>query len=257
MEPINLVVSRRGLIELTARSQVYRLLSQGFAYPDEKPVQSEGGVLALEIAKAIESLPHDYSLHIGFEELLKPLKSTASDHYKMLQEEHYHLFAPSASGGCQPYETEYDYPHIFAKAQELADISGFYHAFGLQVSSTSKERPDYLGTELEFMHILTLKEIYARLDALSEQATICRDAQRKFLQFHLGKWVPAFCGTLERTSSSGYYRALASLTSKFINCECSHLSIEPTRLRTSLPMVSKFEESTSPTDSCGTGATCW
>ena len=45
------------------------------------------------------------------------------------------------------YGLEYAIENEFQRAQGLADINGFYRAFGLE---TDKERPDSLVCELEF-----------------------------------------------------------------------------------------------------------
>ncbi len=60
-----------------------------------------------------------------------------------------------------PYETEYTTPDALYKAHQLADIAGFYRAFGLEMSTENRERPDHLAAELEFMHFLALKEAQA------------------------------------------------------------------------------------------------
>jgi nitrate reductase assembly molybdenum cofactor insertion protein NarJ len=55
------------------------------------------------------------------------------------------------------YETEYGLPHEFRQSQELADLSGFYRAFGFEIGGAVRERPDHLGRWLGlFAHSLAL-----------------------------------------------------------------------------------------------------
>lgn len=77
------------------------------------------------------------------------------------------------------YTLEYVVENEFQRVQGLADINGFYRAFGLE---TDKDRPDALPCELEFMHYLIFKEI----NAVDEEKTfICRSAQKKFFNLYL------------------------------------------------------------------------
>ncbi|MAG14225.1 MAG: hypothetical protein CMN78_06485 [Spirochaetales bacterium] len=83
------------------------------------------------------------------------------------------------------YTTEYTASGQFQKINSLSDIMGFYRAFGLRIEN---ERPDALSVELEFMHFLIYKTIYAienRPDNHEEKAQICIDAQGKFFKCHL------------------------------------------------------------------------
>jgi TorA maturation chaperone TorD len=74
------------------------------------------------------------------------------------------------------------------KSFELADIAGFYRAFGVEITPGT-ERPDHIAVELEFMHLLAVKEVVAagREDG-GEHARICRDARATFFRDHLGRW---------------------------------------------------------------------
>jgi len=116
------------------------------------------------------------------------------------------IFGLVMSKECPPCETEYS-PETFSisRSHSLADIAGFYAAFGLGPSRAFPERPDHIGVELEFMAWLTSKELAARLTGRHEdidKADICRDAQKRFLQDHLAWWAPAFVQAVFRRIDS-------------------------------------------------------
>jgi TorA maturation chaperone TorD len=113
------------------------------------------------------------------------------------------VFGLVISKQCPAYETEYlpwkDSTH---RAQKLADIAGFYRAFGLTPDSASPERPDHIALELEYVAFLLQKQLALELepDAVqsadapprSERAGVCRDALAAFVADHIAWWVPTF-----------------------------------------------------------------
>jgi TorA maturation chaperone TorD len=112
------------------------------------------------------------------------------------------IFGLIISKECPPYETEYC-PQTFSvyRSHQLADVAGFYHAFGLAPSSETPERHDHLSLELEFMAWLIAKERLARAqedETAAENANLCRDAQSRFAKEHLAWWLPAFARALWR-----------------------------------------------------------
>jgi TorA maturation chaperone TorD len=129
---------------------------------------------------------------------------------------------------CPPCETEWE-PNtdIFFRCQRLADIAGFYHAFGLEVSPACGERLDHISVEAEFLYVLLAKEAAALDQGDYEGTEICRDARRKFFQEHLGWWVPAFARAIERVAPPGYYRQLARFTAALSAAERLSLSLPP------------------------------
>jgi putative dimethyl sulfoxide reductase chaperone len=133
------------------------------------------------------------------------------------------------------YETEYGLPHEYRQAQELADINGFYRAFGFALGGQSRERPDHIAAELEFMYILALKEAQARAAAreaaavqrarAQEHAQLAVDAQAKFLGEHLGVWIELFAQSLALNTQDDPYLALARFTAAFVRADAVRLGV--------------------------------
>jgi len=94
-------------------------------------------------------------------------------------------------GDCPAYETAYAHP--FSRQRELADISGFYRAFGVQIEG---ERPDHLAVECEFASLLCTKEAIAGASGREEERVTTRRARAAFLSDHLGTWLPLYAEDL-------------------------------------------------------------
>jgi len=156
-----------------------------------------------------------------------------------------HTFGLVVSGACPPHETDYVDPKlVFRRSHELADISGFYLAFGLEPSRSSPERPDHIVLELEFMAFLLAHERRAfrsRDPDRHDDTQTCRDAQRRFLREHLAWWTPAFARLLEREDPDGFYGATARFLSASIPAERGFLSVAPAGI-TPVPNLSEGPE---------------
>lgn len=119
---------------------------------------------------------------------------------------------------------EGNYHHAFNAFEEMADIAGFYRAFGLDFGC---ERPDHLSLELEFMRMLCLKESKALLDIEPENAEICLNTQKEFLSCHLGGWTEEL---MEKTRDIRFYGILCQILERWIGMEGRFLSIRRKRL---------------------------
>lgn len=127
------------------------------------------------------------------------------------------------------YEVAYVSTDIFRQTETMADIAGFYRAFGAEVSAADRERVDHIAVELSFLQLLCLKEVYAKEHADDEARTICLDAQRGFLRDHLLCWAPAFARRLE-ASGEPPYGAAGQLLAAWLQRERSVLRVEPRRV---------------------------
>ncbi|MCS6844352.1 MAG: molecular chaperone TorD family protein [Caldilineales bacterium] len=200
------VTTTTAIEQAVSRSQVYGFLTSVYLYPTEN--WSEDLPLAAAVAAR---LPHAPAWPA-----VSPLPLPS------LQAAYRRCFGVA---GSLPYETEYDLPHEYRQAQELADIAGFYRAFGFTVGGPVRERPDHLAAELEFMHLLTLKEAHALATGLTDAAAICREAQARFLADHLGAWVDLFAASLALNTTAEPYPPLARYTTAWVHAEAALLGV--------------------------------
>lgn len=192
------------------RSRVYATLSRGFLYPAaELLAEMRGGQFARSLRTG---LPVDGV--VLAERVQAALEGPGE------REAEYNLLFAGQGVPCPLYETEYTSSHVWMQTQQMADIAGFYRAFGVDVEQ-SGERPDYLAAQLEFISLLCVKEAVAKADGDTEAAGICRNAQAKFLTHHLGRWLPRLTERMTKVGAEGFYLELAGLTDWFVQHEIS------------------------------------
>lgn len=203
------------------RSALYQLLALAFSYPDTECLERFDAYLA-DVAQ------HPIAADPGIEDALSGLFGSSVIDRTALEAEHIRLFAGAVL--CSPHETEYEFDP-FAKVRQLADISGFYQAFGLRLAPGRRTLPDFIATELEFMSLLTRKEAYASLRGWDEQREIAARAARSFLADHLGRWFETFCDDAGAQAGEGsFYAAAAALCRRFLQQEVAAAGVQPARL---------------------------
>jgi DMSO reductase family type II enzyme chaperone len=189
------------------RAQIYSFLAGAYLYPSENWT-ADAPLLGEMVAD------------LGWASM--PLTVPLLD-LEQLQAAYLHTFGLT---GSLCYETEYGLPHEFRQSQEMADLCGFYRAFGLNLGGAVRERPDHLATELEFLYVLALKEAYAAQHDVLEHVEVCEAAQRKFLDDHLGRWIEPFARSVAYNGGEPY-QALASFTAAFVRKHAAVLGVQP------------------------------
>lgn len=142
-----------------------------------------------------------------------------------LLDERSRLFGHTARSACPTHELEYGRNEVFQQSQSLADIAGFYAAFGFQAAGPFAERPDHAVAEWEFLSLLALKEAMAAASRESAGGGICRDAQRAFLRDHLATWMPAFLARIRKSEPRGFFTHVAKLADALLRRWCADLSV--------------------------------
>jgi TorA maturation chaperone TorD len=155
-------------------------------------------------------------------------------------------FGLLSSSACPPCEAEYIFgKHDFQRSQTMADVSGFYRAFGLQPSRRHPERHDHIVLELEFMAFLLGMErraLQSQEPDAREKAAVCRAAQQRFLREHLSWWAPAFGRLLGREDPNGFYAAAGGFLSALIAAERALLCVPPPTHRAAPSAIERPEE---------------
>ncbi|MBT9167183.1 MAG: Chaperone protein TorD [Syntrophomonadaceae bacterium] len=206
------------------RSKVYRLLSYSFFYPDDELLDFiKGSEFIKEISSAFEGHPVNTEWRVAVSHFKNGVAAIGND---IAMDEYMRLLTMKSK--CPPYENEYYRGRGggICSTEEMADIAGFYRAFGMVFS---EERSDHIAVELEFMHLVTIKEAEAALKVDVENIDLCVSVEGKFLHDHLGRWADAFWAALTKEKSL-FYTHIASLLVLWINLECQYLNVAPKKI---------------------------
>ena len=147
------------------------------------------------------------------------------------------------------YTAEYTAENEFERAKALADIMGFYRAFKVE---PSKDRPDALAAEFEFMHYLIFKGIHAAekgLPRAAEKAAVCLDAESKFFEAHLYPGAKKMADKISSRTKDNFYAESALSLVDFLESERKYFMVwnfkdkfQPLKIAKKLSCESDFLE---------------
>ncbi|MBD3161208.1 MAG: hypothetical protein GF346_03370 [Candidatus Eisenbacteria bacterium] len=86
------------------------------------------------------------------------------------------------------------------KGAILADLIGFYTAFGHRPKTDTGEKPDHLLIEIEFVAVLLALLARAIAAEETDNAAVTARALSSFSRDHLGDWIGPFCARLALTA---------------------------------------------------------
>ncbi|MFQ5738341.1 MAG: molecular chaperone [Acidobacteriota bacterium] len=216
------MTTNANLALLVAQRELGLLLSVAFVDPfhHQRAARLEDPKFRRRTEQAAALLGREYSgIELGPGEqrlssrLVRELFASFDEIGGGLRSTYQNIFGLTAiSQQCPACEMEFEpNAEIFYRSQRLADVAGFYRAFGLKVSEQGKERLDHVSVEAEFLYVLLAKEAAALQNHQREGVEVCRQARGKFFQDHVGWWLPAFARLLSRVAAAGFYQNLARL----------------------------------------------
>lgn len=233
------------------RSFVHQFLARAFDYPNADTwAWLSADSTQQGLAAAVDALesPSTGALHTALVALVNAGLATAFD---AVHDDYILAVGHAARGSCPINEIEYGdiKADPLFQPHRLADLGAFYRAFGMEPGTESGERLDHLSVELEFMSVLTAQEAGLQGAAADREAVaVCRDAQRKFLREHVGRWTPAFARRLRRAVGDRPLGHLADLALAFLEIECARYHVP---LGSAELVLRPADEAASLCDGCG------
>ncbi len=211
--------------DLLAASQVYQFLSTCLLEPNKEAMDLYNNKEYMEEVKSCLGQHGNGELSETFSKLQEGLKN--ADIETLTQGYRDTFGGATVAMDCPPYEMYYSGSQIWQQTQDLADISGTYKAYGIEIEKNSTtSRWDHVAVELEFLHFLTYKLAYAIENGSTEEQESCLSAKKKFLHAHIGRWIKAFSVSVIKKTPEDFYRQAATLATTFIHIEMVKLAVD-------------------------------
>lgn len=120
-------------------------------------------------------------------------------------------------GGLHPaYGPPPPYESVYRGAQFMGEVTlsviRAFHDAGFEQIETSVGPADHIVSELKFMAALCFREQEAWERGESDRALQWVLQEKRFLDDHIMKWIPAFCDALKKSAKERYFVCLADLT---------------------------------------------
>ena len=129
------------------------------------------------------------------------------------------------------FESEYGRDRVLGKGQLLADIAGFYEAFGFDFrgGEGTGATADHVAVELEFYALMLMKRRVLAERRDEEGMAIVDDARTKFLDAHLGR-IPRAIANRPAVASHPFFGAAFRFVACLVEDECARLGVKPTQV---------------------------
>ncbi len=199
------------------RARVYRTLAALYRAPEPRALGHLKEAELPALPEALAGLGAPPALVALAGQLLPVL---AQEPPEELAREYDRLFEATGGLACPPHETTLvaDTPQEgLTRTFRMADVAGFYRAFGVEMRPGT-ERPDHIAAELEFAHLLSVKELVAleRGDG-DEAVAVCRDASRSFLRDHLHPFALRLAERIPQASARPPFSLAGRLLGGFVD----------------------------------------
>jgi len=202
--------------ELVFRAGLTRLAGRILGYPDREALAE-----IHDLAEKVRTLTGDESWQARLDNVAEQAAAASSDEL-----EGEYLALTEGNGRASLAEGSYA-PGVGAALElRLADLSGYYAAFGME-RDPGAPRPDHASVELEFYSELLLRTAYGIETGDAEQEAICSDAARNFLAQHLGGWLPLAAERLGQQAESGHLVGAAGLARTALVAEMKTFGVSP------------------------------
>lgn len=198
---------------LLEKAFIYRFLSIAFDYPSEESLKALSESLGeLSVCADKVGLPiNTENLKARIRDSFERITDVKGDYVKLFE----------GNPVVPIRETSYELDKSARRAMEMADLLGFYTAFGVQPREGIE--PDHLSAELEFLSFLYQKLYHLKNSQDQEGIKITETAIKEYLKNHIGRWYELFCETLFQTDVNEFYMDLGNFLKAFLDIETRNI----------------------------------
>lgn len=151
-------------------------------------------------------------------------------------------------GRVAPYEGSNVATTVGGITPRLADVAGFYRAFGMAVSG---DRPDHIVAQLEFLALVLLAEAEAIERGDPERSQIAADATRSFLRDHVGVWIYAWAARVGEIDELAPWFPYAAAAADLTRSEAANRNVIPLCDGVALPADAGVADDADAVIECG------
>jgi nitrate reductase assembly molybdenum cofactor insertion protein NarJ len=135
-------------------------------------------------------------------------------------------------GRVAPYEASNVAASAGGITPRLADVAGFYRAFGLAAHG---DRPDHVLAQLEFLSVAVMAEAEARERGDATDAAVCDRSVRAFVRDHAGTWIDAWANRVAEVADLAPWAPWAAAAAELVRVEAVARNVIPLRSPVVLP----------------------
>ena len=144
----------------------------------------------------------------------------AAEPLEALEVDYTRLFLSPAGPLALPYESAWvGGEDPTARHEAMQAVLATYRNGGFAVDEDFGDLPDHIATEIEFLYALIFREARAQRTTDAAEGRLAAELKAAFVDRHLGRWIGPFADAMRSGAETGFYRALAELTERFIGLE--------------------------------------
>ena len=196
---------------MAARADLCRLLAACFFEPGPEFAEEKLFDSLADAASRVDAALAEQARRLG--------DAYAAEDAQALLVDYTRLFLGPVEALAQPYGSVWlEQRQSLMQDSTLAVIS-LYEAGGVEVDEDFRDLPDHIVAELEFLYLLLFRRAEALRNEDADAAARYAGLQRRFLDEHLGRWVPPFAAAMLEGAQTAFYRELAALTDLVVRSE--------------------------------------
>lgn len=201
---------------LTARADLYRLFAVAFYSPCKEWGEEclFGNIASLLSESDSEATPIAQELAAAWED---------SD-LEGLSVEAAHLFVGPFGVAVPPYGSCYLEEEHRVMGDSTMEVGNFYREWGLDLAPDTKDLPDHIAIELEFMNFLAHRQAQACADGKAEEGESLEGAQRDFMVRWLLPFAKAMTARIAEATEVPFFQLLGKALLTFLQEQAALLS---------------------------------